>query len=475
MTRLAQHDTHPAQVSTRPGTRATTGSIRGGQAPSAPKGPSSDEGAAQGPKAQGPSRAVTAPPDGVGLTEAGPLDTYANSAVGGQDRRWMARRGRFDARRALWDVTTLKRVRKCGRTAVDGAGVGVRASEGGPGERVVGYRGLATCASTWACPRCASVIAAHRAEELRQGLHVWNEKGGAVVLLTLTIRHHKGQRLADLWDSVAGCWRKLTGRKIWRQYKEQAGVAGALRVAETTYSLETGWHTHLHVVLFVDPERAQCIWMEAAEELGGPQFAAQYAALVSQRMVLETWDTLVRSEGYDTVSEAQDMRPVNVDDAADLGGYFRKSGWDAAAEVTGGQAWKHGRTGSRTPFQVLHDFMATGDVDDLDVWREWERASHRRRQMTWSRGLRDLLGLNKTQRTDDDIAAEGDDGAMSDEQIASQSRGDDDLVVIPGPVWKRIVREGREAELLEVAELSENPEEEVRKWLREAMGWDPGL
>ena len=313
----------------------------------------------------------------------------------------------------------------------------------------------------------------HRADELRQGLRAWDAKGGAVVLLTLTVRHHKGQRLADLWDLVAGCWRQLTGRKIWRQYKDQAGVAGVLRVAETTYSLETGWHTHLHVVLFVDPQRAQCKWMDAAEEIGGPQFAAQYAALVSRPMVLETWDRLVRAAGCDTVKEAQDMRPVNVDEAADLGGYFGKSGWDAAAEVTGGHAWKYGRAGSRTPFQVLHDFMATGDVEDLEAWHEWEQGSQRRRQMTWSRGLRDLLGLNTSQRTDEEIANEGDDGAMTDEEAASQARGDEDLVVIPAEVWKRIVHEGREAELLEVAELGDDPAAEVKAWLRAVMGWCP--
>jgi hypothetical protein len=58
------------------------------------------------------------------------------------------------------------------------------------------------------------------------------------------------------------------------------------------------------------------------------------------------------------------------------------------------------------------------------VWREYERATKERQAITWSKGLRQLLAV--TERTD--------------EQIAAEEIGGDDLAVIPSDDWRQIVR-----------------------------------
>jgi hypothetical protein len=45
--------------------------------------------------------------------------------------------------------------------------------------------------------------------------------------------------------------------------------------------------------------------------------------------------------------------------------------------------------GNRTTFQVLEEFRTTGNMAFLARWTEFEQASHRRRQLTASRGLFD--------------------------------------------------------------------------------------
>jgi hypothetical protein len=85
---------------------------------------------------------------------------------------------------------------------------------------------------------------------------------------------------------------------------------------------------------------------------------------------------------------------------------------------------KQGRAGGRTPFEIFDDFRWTGDADDLAVWREYERATKGRQAITWSKGLRALLAV--AERTDEEIAAE--------------EIGGEDLAVIHGDDWRRIVR-----------------------------------
>jgi hypothetical protein len=76
---------------------------------------------------------------------------------------------------------------------------------------------------------------------------------------------------------------------------------------------------------------------------------------------------------------------------------------------------------------VLDDFVATGDVASLTRWHEWEAGSKGRRQVGWSKGLR--------QRFAPDVAT------ASDEELVERETGsaDDDLVVITLDGWQRLV------------------------------------
>jgi hypothetical protein len=109
------------------------------------------------------------------------------------------------------------------------------------------------------------------------------------------------------------------------------------------------------------------------------------------------WAGVVQAAGFGTVTREHgvDLRPVTS--AADLGGYLTK------VEGKGGRSWGIGQELARSdlkrggeslvPFDLLADFVATGDVEAANLWREYEAATFGKQSVRWSPGLKDVLGV----------------------------------------------------------------------------------
>jgi hypothetical protein len=111
--------------------------------------------------------------------------------------------------------------------------------------------------------------------------------------------------------------------------------------------------------------------------------------------------------------------------AAEAGAYIAKTqeGKSPGNELARGDL-KSGRNGHRTPFQILDDFRWSGDADDIGLWRTYERATKGHQAITWSKGLRALLGAPE----------------RKDEEIAAEEVGGEVLVMIPVETWRAVVR-----------------------------------
>lgn len=318
------------------------------------------------------------------------LENYANNSSPPSPRT-----RRYARRAYLWDWSGLPRLKKCGRVR-RATHVGVRAA----GD-AAGFSGLCSCGSVWACPVCNAKIMARRALEIGAAISAHLASGGSVGFATLTMRHHKGQRLTDLWDALSYAWGRATAGKAWVKWKGRSRLVGYLRVVEVTHG-RNGWHVHVHCLLFLEAAD-----VDALDGLFGWMFKQWSAALVRRGLA-------------QPLRVAQDCRLVRgVSDAA-LAAYLSKA-TDLGVELTHSQS-KTARVGhgTRPPWELLSDLFDDGDADAGDLWHEWEQGSHGRRQMTWSQGLRARLGL----------AAE-----HSDEDVAAEEVGDEDLVLIPGHVW----------------------------------------
>jgi replication protein len=241
--------------------------------------------------------------------------------------------------------------------------------------------------------------------------------GGSASLITLTMRHHSGHKLKDLWQALSAAWHGVISGKQWTQDQELGGLLGWVRVVEATHG-RNGWHLHVHALVCWK----ESVSLRLAQDIGHRMW--QRWTRVLERRGLTSWK---HRGGVDVR-----MATLSRDNLAH---YFNK----LAREVTSSHT-KESR-GGRSPFGIVTEGLRTGDADDLDLWAEWEQASFGRRQLTWSLGEHDLRKLA-------DLAEQ------SDEEIAEEDLAGEDLIALPHPTWKTLLEHELTTDLLDAAELA---------------------
>jgi len=204
--------------------------------------------------------------------------------------------GWWRERQWLWRNSTMPRSRDCRRVS-KGAGVSV-VVQGGTART----RGTWVCGSVWGCPQCAAAVQRPR----RAALAIAASLMVRPVMVTLTLRHHKGERLRTVRDRVRVAWRKATSGK--------RGFRGDYaRVFEVTTGAGGGFHPHLHVLCErADAQGLVDAWLRNADaergavditEIAHPDMAAEYLAgelLGSKTKGRSQWALLKRAtEGDD--------------------------------------------------------------------------------------------------------------------------------------------------------------------------------
>src|ERR1017187_1044692 len=147
---------------------------------------------------------------------------------GPADLRLSRRSERYRLREVLWDVSTLERLRKCGRRRLDRSDPVTIWLDGD----VAHFSNLQFCGSTWSCPVCHPKIANERAEMIAAGCGNWvrgenlgrgvcmsvNRKTGEVTEYTppagrntlymtaLTFPHYYGQPLDRMLADMAAAF-----------------------------------------------------------------------------------------------------------------------------------------------------------------------------------------------------------------------------------------------------------------------------
>lgn len=292
---------------------------------------------------------------------------------------------RWALRGFLWQYSDLPRVKKCGRVTVRPDGrVGVRADG-----TSVGFAGLHTCGSVWSCPVCNAKIQSVRRLEIGVAIATLAANGGGAAFGAVTVRHNASQPLPQVLDGLTYGIARIARDKAVLQLRSEMGYLGRIQALEITQG-NAGWHPHRHpLACFSRPVTAREV-----DRLHAAEFRAFRAG--------------VTARGLDApLMDGQALARVDLGTAAlKFDEYFTKSGWSPEGvgfEMTGQQS-KRARFGSRSTFQLLND-AARGDVDALDLWNAQERATKGKRAITWTRGLRDTLGIG-TERQDEDIAAD---------------------------------------------------------------------
>lgn len=274
------------------------------------------------------------------------------------------------------------------------------------------FQGLQVCAMPWTCPVCAAKISERRRLEVAGGIAIAKASGLQVFLLTLTLRHGIGDDPGELVDKLLKAWGKLWQGKAGRALHLECGIVGTIRAIEVTHG-RSGWHPHIHALLFVDPAH---------------KFVCEGFSKIAPR-----WIRVCQSSGL----PAPDLEHgCKIHDGTHAGRYVAKSSWGLESEVTKAHA-KGGRNGNRTPYDLLRDY-SEGDKQAGALWLAYVAAFQGRRQLYWSNGLKRRLAVLDV--TDTEIVQAPDD-------LVSIL-----LAQITDDQWRAIRKGGFQSAVLDLAE-----------------------
>ena len=274
------------------------------------------------------------------------------------------------ARRLLPDLKGLQRCH-CTRHK-GGAGVSIWKGKNG-----AWFTGLMQCGSVWVCPICAGKVAEGRAEELQRGIDYALGTGHGCMMVTLTFSHGRGDVLADTLSGFSNALRALKSGRAYQALMREFGIVGEVRALEVTHGNANGWHPHTHAITF------------ARRKLS----AGERCRFECRLFVL--WRAACAKAGIG----APEFGPgVHIRPAKDAADYVAK--WGFATEVTRSHI-KTAKGGGRTPWQLLADSDA-GDQRAAWLFREFAQCFKGKRQLYYSPGLRQKLGL-KNEMTDQEL------------------------------------------------------------------------
>ena len=207
---------------------------------------------------------------------------------------------------------------------------------------------------------------------------------------------------------------------------------GWIRVWEVTYGAN-GWHVHVHVALVLDENADEATLDELCLGMYG------------------RWSKGLTAAGRRApMRKGQEWHIVQGENAgAEIADYLAKLDRTAAPSEALGLELTHVRPGrsrkavaTQPVWSLLQSIVDDGDADSLSRWHEWEAGSKGKRQIAWSKDLRDLLAV-PDEKTDEELNAE---------ELGDQA---DELVAITAGGWASMVRQpARIPELLNVAERS---------------------
>jgi hypothetical protein len=243
-------------------------------------------------------------------------------------------------------------------------------------------------------------------------------EGYALGFFTLTMRHRKTQGLDVLWKAGQKAWQRAISGKGWVLRAES--VEGWVRVWEVSVG-KNGWHVHVHGVLVLAAGSTQ---RDLNHVCSG---------------MFDRWSKGLVAAGLEApLRVGQDWHVVHGDEASDdLAGYLFKiaeGGLDSATglglELTHAQPGRSRSGLSTLPVSsLLERVRVMGDAEALDLWHEHERVSKGKRQVGFSKGLRERFAPSVDE--------------LSDEQVAELEHGsrEDDLVRWDLDGWRQVVRD----------------------------------
>lgn len=267
-----------------------------------------------------------------------------------------------------------------------------------PADKKAWFAGVQHCSSVWNCPVCANRISEFRRRELNDGL---KDERFDVMMVTYTLRHNRDDSLSSLLDALKKAYKATKSGRFYQSLQDEFGIAGSIRTIEVTYSDTNGWHVHIHELL---------VFWRSILNRDDPTFYARTMQL--QTWLKRQWIHCLAQQGRDASWE----RGVNVNARKGVSKVYIAK-YQLAQELTR-SVNKHarGREGI-TPFGML-DKIRQGESRYEPLFQEYAAEFKGTRQLFWSHGLKELLGIKNVE--DHEITEEAiqDTAAVEFEEVA---------------------------------------------------------
>lgn len=291
---------------------------------------------------------------------------------------------RIALRARLRRLSSLPSLQCCARSVLVSQGyVGVMVADGRGG-----VTGVQQCSSVSACPMCSARIREQRAKQIEAAGIAHLRRGGQLVFATLTLPHDKGDDLKQLLRTLIDGWNHVCEGYGWKALAREIGLEFAarancrprrkiafVRAVEITHG-RSGWHPHLHVLLFTEPLSR-----------------VQYSELVET--ITERWQAFAVAAGRRLPEQLDFQRIYGARGREGLLRYLSKvqdgfdeasAGWGIHREMARGDKKRGKAFHTRSPFQIAAG-AADGYAGDLVLWHEYERATKGMRVIQPSQGL----------------------------------------------------------------------------------------
>lgn len=243
------------------------------------------------------------------------------------------------------------------------------------------FSGVMQCGDVWACPVCSAKIQERRRHEIQSffnyAYHGDFHTKKKVVMVTLTFPHSASQSLSELLDLQKNALRRLRSGRAWARDKELLGFSGMIRALEIVRTKANGWHPHTHELWIVNDSVSE-------------QFLTE--------IVVEHWSKALKKFGAATKTNFESVKKYSVDVNIDChdGNYLQKMvglNWGADHEITKSSSKVGKSKKGMHPFEFL--LQTSSPRKFKQYYLEYVEAMRGKRQLLWSRGLKDKCGIKE--------------------------------------------------------------------------------
>nr|WP_233167600.1 protein rep [Paenibacillus roseus] len=218
------------------------------------------------------------------------------------------------------------------------------------------------CGSVWVCPFCASKIIEQRRFELQSAIKAQFAAGGHCTMITLSFIHSANDKLNDLLDALKGALMRFRSGRSYNRFKLTLSLIGSIRALEVTYG-GNGWHPQIHLLLFHQNE------------------IESWESFILEDEIYAMWSTACRAYGL----LCNRKHGVRFHNSRSMSAYIDKYGiLTEKQRIT---------ESGITAFDMLKEIVETGDLTNAEKYREYVSATNGKKQLVWSRGLKEFFGL----------------------------------------------------------------------------------